>query len=249
LYKILAKTLFIGKKLVFLPSCHSTNEVAGEMLKNGPFEEGIIIITDHQTAGKGQRGNTWETEPNQNLTFSLILKPFFLPAQQQFDLNIAISLGIHDFLKKLQSGFLIKWPNDIYYNNQKLGGVLIQNTLKENKIENSIIGIGLNVNQAEFNLPKATSLRSIVKKEFNLEQTLEDLCHCIEWRYIQLKKGQIAQLKAEYESNLYAIGEERLYKSEQVFRGKITGIAADGRLEIDTNTGYRYFAFKEVEFL
>ena len=111
----------------YLPSCHSTNEVAAQVLGN----EGTIIITDEQTNGKGQRGNTWESEPFKNLTFSLVLKPSFIPVQYQFRITKIISVAIAQVLQsKLSKAVKIKWPNDIFVGDDKIGGVLIQNTVK-----------------------------------------------------------------------------------------------------------------------
>jgi BirA family transcriptional regulator, biotin operon repressor / biotin---[acetyl-CoA-carboxylase] ligase len=249
LYKILAKTLFVGKKLVFLPSCHSTNEEAATLQKNDSAPEGTIIITDNQTSGKGQRGNTWESLANQNLTFSVLMKPSFLPVSEQFLLNMAVSLGILDYLKSIQNGFLIKWPNDMYYQNSKTAGILIQNSVKESRIENSIVGIGLNVNQTSFKTVNATSLSLITGKTYSLETVLEALSLCLEWRYIQLKKGNVSVLKSDYLNNLLGFGEERLYKSVNIFNGRIIGVTDTGLLQMETQSGLKNFNFKEVEFL
>ena len=249
MYKILAKTLFVGKKLVFLPSCHSTNEVASQMLKDEKLPEGTIIITNNQTAGKGQRGNSWEAQPEKNLTFSMILRPEFLQASQQFELNMAVSLGILDFLKQYKQGFMVKWPNDIYYREQKIAGILIQNNLKTRNLETSIVGIGLNINQVVFSNPKAISLKLAASTELPLQEALEQLGAFLESRYIQLKKGDIGALKNEYLNLMLGFCEDRLFEADEIFNGKITGIDKDGRLEIETSKGLRCFAFKEVAFL
>ncbi len=249
MYKILAKTLFVGKKLVFLPSCHSTNKEAAKFQKNDHLPEGTIVITNNQTAGKGQRGNTWESLPNQNLTFSILLKPTFLPVSEQFHLNMAISLGLLDYLKTIKKGFLIKWPNDMYFQNSKTAGILIENSVRENRLENSIVGIGLNVNQTSFQTKKATSLSMVTDNEYLLNEVLENLCSCLEWRYIQLKKGQINSLKSDYLNHLLGFCEERLYKSDEIFNGKIIGVTDGGLLQMETHEGVRNFDFKQIEFL
>ena len=120
MYKIPANTLFTGKNLVFVPDCPSTNTLALEISQQSPVKEGTVVITDQQTAGKGQRGNTWEAEPRQNLTFSLILKPTFLAVNKQFYLNIVICLALKDYLRQKTSGPVhIKWPNDILVHQKK----------------------------------------------------------------------------------------------------------------------------------
>ena len=219
------------------------------MLKDETLPEGTIIITNQQTAGKGQRGNSWEAQPEKNLTFSLVLRPLFLQANQQFQLNMAISLGILDFLNHHQKGFAVKWPNDIYYGEKKIAGILIQNNLKMKNLETSIIGIGLNINQENFSYPKATSLKLITTKEGSLQILLEQLGSFLESRYIQLKKGNLQTLKNEYLNQMLGYCEDRLFEADEIFNGRITGIDKDGRLEIETSTGLRYFAFKEVAFL
>ena len=159
MHKFFAKTQFLGKKVVFLPECHSTNEEAQSLL-NDQLIEGTTIITTNQKKGKGQRGNVWESEPGQNATFSTILKPKFISPANQFLLHLISSLAIHDALfpilgKKMK----IKWPNDIYYNDFKICGVLIENTIRGNRIEYAIIGIGININQTNFEHPNISSLK------------------------------------------------------------------------------------------
>ena len=139
MYKILAKTVFVGKKIIFLPSCHSTNEVTSSFLENGGLPEGTIVVTNKQTAGRGQRGNTWESEPEKNLTFSTIFKPDFVSLAHQFQLNIVVSLGILDALNTIKEGFQVKWPNDIYYGNKKICGILIQNSIVGKKITSTLL--------------------------------------------------------------------------------------------------------------
>ena len=148
MYKIPANTLFVGKNLVFVPDCPSTNTLALQITQQSPAKEGTLVITDNQTAGKGQRGNVWEAEPRQNLTFSLILKPGFLAVSKQFYLNVVICLALKDYLmEKISRTVYIKWPNDILVHEKKISGVLIENQLQGAHISNSIVGIGLNMNQ------------------------------------------------------------------------------------------------------
>ena len=169
------------------------------MVPKGELLEGGVVITDEQTAGKGQRGNSWEATPGQNLTFSVLFKPAFLPLSSQFYLNILSSLAIADTLNGYSpEGLAIKWPNDIYIGQAKLGGILIENTLRGQMIEHSIIGIGLNINQKTFSSPKASSLALICGREFVLEQILAELLAHLESRYLQLKTNLYNRLKADY---------------------------------------------------
>ena len=174
MYKIQPNTLFTGKIIKYLPTCHSTNDIAAEMIQSQEVFEGTIIITDHQTTGRGQRGNSWEAAIGQNLTLSLILKPTFLRASDQFQLNVAVSLGVHEFLSQyLPEGLTIKWSNDIYHYDKKLGGILIENTLQGYNIGYSVIGIGLNINQKQFENIRGTSLRAYL--QLNQEIALTDI--------------------------------------------------------------------------
>ncbi|MCX6215409.1 biotin--[acetyl-CoA-carboxylase] ligase [Spirosoma sp.] len=252
MYKIHPKTLFVGQIIQYLPSCQSTNDEASVLIAQIDPNEGLVVITDNQTAGRGQRGNQWEAKAGENLTFSLILKPGFLMATEQFWLNIAISLGIYDALQPLVGPLLrIKWPNDIYVGNQKLGGILIENTLHGYSIAWSVVGIGLNVNQIDFGYSTATSLQALapLPNTYDLPGLLSRLCETLEQRYLQLLAGQRDTLKINYLQILYRFQEEHRFESEgQSFRGTITGIDPYGRLAIQVNGQIRYFAFKEVSF-
>lgn len=219
------------------------------MLRKGKINAGDLVITSEQTEGKGQRGNSWEAEPHQNLTFSLILKPGFLMASEQFNLNMAVSTGIVDYLKTINKHFQTKWPNDIYHEEKKLGGILIQNNLKGQFLDFSIIGVGLNINQKNFISPKATSLSLLEKTEFSLTEVLAQICLSIEARYLQLKKGNIKSLKNAYLNNLLGLNEKRLFKSDKTFEGTIIDISPQGKLIIATDSGNNEFDLKEVTFL
>lgn len=257
MYKIHPKTLFVGQKTQYLPSCQSTNDEASALIaqygtRNETLSEGLLIVTDHQTMGRGQRGNEWESQRGQNLTFSLILKPSFLPPTDQFWLNMAVSLGIHDVLHPLTGDRLrTKWPNDVYAGDRKLGGVLIENTLQGSSIAWSVVGIGLNVNQLQFQYSTATSLQQLapLPTGYDLPGLLERLCLSIEQRYLQLRSGQRDALKTNYLQTLYRYQETHSFISAgRAFQGTIIGVDATGRLAIAENNRVRYFGFKEVSF-
>jgi len=253
LYKIYPKTLFIGQIIQYLPSCQSTNDEAASLIAQSAPNEGLVVITDNQTAGRGQRGNQWEAKAGENLTFSLILSPSFLMATDQFWLNMAISLGIYDTLQPLIGQSLrIKWPNDIYVGDQKLGGILIENTLHGYSIAWSVVGVGLNVNQTEFGYAIATSLQcqAPLPNTYDLPGLLSRLCETLEQRYLQLLSGQRNTLKTNYLQILYRYQEEHTFESGgQYFRGTICGIDPTGRLAISVDGNVRHFGFKEVSFV
>jgi len=141
LHKLFKNTVFIGKKAFFLPSCHSTNEMASVLMNNNQPLNGTVVYTDFQSRGKGQRGNSWESEERKNILLSVILDTSFVEPTNFFDLTIMTSLAIRDILLEyIKEGIKIKWPNDMYFGNQKIGGILIENYLKQNTIEWCILG-------------------------------------------------------------------------------------------------------------
>ncbi|MCS6822828.1 MAG: biotin--[acetyl-CoA-carboxylase] ligase [Cytophagaceae bacterium] len=252
MYNIIETELFAPNKLIYLPSCHSTNDVAASLLTEG-CEEGTIVITDFQTHGKGQRGNRWESEPGANLLLSIVLKPTFLSVNDQFYLNMMASLAIAAVVDEYTCHayeVMLKWPNDVYANNHKISGILIQNTIRDKCITSSILGIGLNVNQVEFTVPKATSFANLIGAHTPLNSLLDSLLYEIENQYEKLKSPQKSELKEEYIKKLYGLHDKRMYRAYgQVFQAMITGIDRFGRLELTTESGVSYFGFKEVEFL
>ena len=250
---IFPQTLFIGKNIINLPECHSTNTYAAELLAQKDLAEGIVITTEHQTAGRGQRGNNWESAAGKNLTFSLILKPSFLHVQEQFYLTIITSLAIYDLLTEfLPHELAIKWPNDLYHGQKKLGGILIENSLKNNTLEWSVLGIGLNVNQSSFSNETASSLVLTSGKEFSRSELLEKLLLRIEQRYLQLRAGARQELRKEYLSHLYWLGEPHTFRSgRETFSGKIIGVDKIGHLAVMPvlQDEVRYFRIKEITFV
>jgi BirA family biotin operon repressor/biotin-[acetyl-CoA-carboxylase] ligase len=243
--------LILGNRIVKLDETASTNVFLQEMLLNTTCFEGLVVLTKNQIQGKGQRGNTWESENGKNLTFSVLLKPNVL-IEEQFVLSQVVSLGIYDFLAKM--GFervAIKWPNDIYVDGKKIAGILIENTLSANKIANCIVGIGLNVNQIQFSPSiNATSLAILTDKEFDLEQLLSDLLKHIEYRYLQLKAGKNTQLKQDYLNVLlgYLKPLHYLVNNERV-TGIIRGVSASGKLQVEINAQVKEFDLKEISLI
>lgn len=250
MYKIHTNTEFIGKNIIYLPKCHSTNDIASDLMKKDNLSEGSVIITDQQLSGRGQRGNEWLTEAGQNLTFSTVLKPDFLDIAHNFYLNIFVSLAIRDYLGSiLGNGVKIKWPNDIYYQNSKICGILIENFLKGHFISQTIVGIGLNVNQNYFPISNATSLYQITHQVFDLNHTLSNLLEYLEKRYLQLKLDQLVQLQNDYYKFFYWMSEKHVFKSDREFVGIIKGIDESGRLLIETGKQEKTFDLKEITFV
>jgi len=246
-------SLFLGKCFIDLPSVASTNVYATQLLRKGTTLNGTIVSTFNQTKGKGAYKNQWLSQADKNISISILLFPKFLRIDQQFKLNMVICLGITDFLcKNFNKPFKIKWPNDIYYEKQKMGGILIENSLQGNQLKSSIAGIGLNINQTVFeeNLPNPISLKQITETTFNLYEVLEGLIPIIEQRYIQLQQGDFETLECDYLDLLYQFSEPAFYEFDgQKQEGKIVGIDAQGKLLIAFKGEVKAFGFKEVVFL
>lgn len=250
MYKIPANTLFIGKEIVFMPQCQSTNSEAIALCANKAVGEGTIVITNHQLAGRGQRGNNWESTAGLNLTFSIVLTPKFLRLQEQFMLNIITSLAIHDCLAACGvPNATIKWPNDVMVNGKKIAGILTENQVNGSVLTYSVIGIGLNVNQDMFDYPTATSLRILTNTVHDLNALLINVLEKLEVRYIQLRNGNIKELISAYEAVLYWKGEEHtFYANGKEFLGTINEIDGNGQLVIDCGDEVRTFGTKQVEY-
>jgi BirA family biotin operon repressor/biotin-[acetyl-CoA-carboxylase] ligase len=251
LYKTPAKTLFLGKNIVFVPDCHSTNSFALNLCHDSSIHDGTVVITDCQTAGRGQRGNTWEAEPGKNLTFSIIIKPIFLSVREQFYLNIFTSLAVYDLLRdKTNAAISIKWPNDVLVDAKKISGILIENHIQGHQVSQSVIGIGLNVNQVNFSVNTATSFREIVNHDQDLSAILEDLLVCIEARYLQLRQQKLSSLKDQYLAAMYWRHEKHVFTSDgNLFEGVIMGIDNDGKLLIERSGKLQAFNIQEIGYV
>lgn len=251
MHKIPANTLFLGKNLVFMPECHSTNSFALKLCQQSPLTtDGTVVITSNQTAGRGQRGSTWYSEPGMNLTFSVILKPTFLPINNLFFLNIFSALAIRDYLiNKGCHAVLIKWPNDIYVNDKKLCGILVENQLKGSGLNCTVIGIGLNINQQQFDVEIASSLSLVLGRTFALEAELELVLSMIEARYLQLRQNKLSVLMDEYLRVLYWFNELHSFSANgESFQGTICGVDQSGKLRVRINGKERLFDAKEITY-
>lgn len=249
MYKIPANSLFMGKNLVYVPECHSTNTLASALCQKSPVAEGTVVITDHQTKGRGQRGNEWVSGAGVNLTFSVVLKPS-LPVAEQFSLTIVTSLALHDLLAHFGlPGVKIKWPNDILVNEKKICGILIENSVSGNKIQHSIAGIGLNVNQESFPVATATSLALQAGKKYVLEDVLHELLGKLEARYLMLRAGRKDVLKADYLKVLYRRGERHQFITDEgTQEGMIMDVTDSGQLVVEMLSGRRMYNLKEISF-
>jgi BirA family biotin operon repressor/biotin-[acetyl-CoA-carboxylase] ligase len=185
-----------------------------------------------------------------NFTFSIILNTSFLAIQHQFYLNIFTSLAIRSYLlKKGCEDVTIKWPNDLYHNSGKIGGILVENQLSGNRFSSSVVGIGLNVNQRQFEVKSATSMSLILDHELDLASELEILLHAIEIRYFQLRSGDLGGLMQDYLQALHWRDELHTFRSKgQSFTGRIHGIDPTGRLVVLVNNKEQFFDVREISY-
>ena len=217
---LIAKTA-IGHPFLELPEVESTNIYAMEQLQANLAAHGTAFFAHSQTAGKGQHGKSWTTEPGTHLAMSVVLDSSFLSVSQQFPLSVMAALATHDlFSKYAGKETQIKWPNDIYWRDRKAGGILIENQLKGNMWQGSVVGVGINMNQVHFplSLPNPVSLKQITGKSFHTVTAAKELCECFETHYQELKNGGFKNQLARYNEHLYKRGEEvKLKKGNIVF--------------------------------
>ncbi len=244
----------IGNKIIWADKVSSTNHMMLEMIETQHLPDGSVIVAGYQTAGRGLDKNTWESEAGKNLTFTVLLYPDFLPAEEQYYLTKAISLGLIDFLKdEIQEEVFIKWPNDLYIGRKKVAGILIQNGIKANKFDYAIVGIGLNVNQDIFysDAPNPVSLRNVTGKDYDLAQILRGLCKRMNIRYEQLRWGAKKSLDDDYLSNLLRYCKPASY----IYKGKpldatIIGVNKHGQLILEVrDKNIIECDLKEVEYV
>jgi BirA family biotin operon repressor/biotin-[acetyl-CoA-carboxylase] ligase len=245
----------IGKNRIELTSVDSTNRYLSEWSEKEPLEEGTSVFANEQTSGRGQKGTEWKSEAGKNLVFSFILYPEFLLATDQFMLSKIVSISVLKTVKKHLSGIAeikIKWPNDIYADNRKITGILIENSIQNSRIRKSISGIGLNINQTDFpEMFYATSLRNLAGKEFHLNEISDTFFEFMNHYYSLLKSSQYSRINTEYSENLFLLGKPSPFewKGERI-SATITGVDHSGKLQLmDENDRLISADLKEIIFL
>jgi BirA family biotin operon repressor/biotin-[acetyl-CoA-carboxylase] ligase len=243
----------INKNLIFLSEVDSTNNYANQLVLSKAAVEGTVVLAQHQKKGKGQQGNSWESEAGKNLLASIILYPDFLPASRQFYLSKITSLALVDFLKTETSGLSVKWPNDIYIKNKKVAGILIENAIKGQNLSSSILGIGLNLNQEKFisDAPNPVSLKQITGRDYKITVVAGTICELINNWYKKLEHGSFKEIDSAYLNQLFRVNEWALFaKQGKQFEARISGIGEFGQLILEERTGnISEYMFKEVEFV
>ena len=234
----------------------STNDYLKKLCQEGKAREFHTVLAESQTAGKGQRGNSWESETGKNLTFSMVLYPTNLEIKDHFFLSILTAFSVFEALRFYTDGFSIKWPNDIYWNDKKIGGILIENEMEGKYITQSVIGIGLNINQEVFlsDAPNPVSLKQIVGTTIEREEVLNRIFKGLLGGYFMLESDPqkaISTLQTLYRQHLYRKNGQHLYRDAQgEFMAEIHNVETDGHIVLkDEQNTLRRYAFKEVTFV
>jgi BirA family biotin operon repressor/biotin-[acetyl-CoA-carboxylase] ligase len=246
----------IGVPFIELQSVDSSNNYARERIREGPAQHGMAFFAHEQVAGKGQRGKTWMSEKGSNIILTVLLQPHFLTVSNQFYLNACMAIAVHDFFYQYAGNETkIKWPNDIYWQDKKAGGMLIENIVQKNDSEItqwkwSIVGIGININQTSFpvELQNPVSLKQITGKNFDPVSIAKELCKKLDKYYHQLMNNELENIFNYYISHLYKKNETvKLKKGSRIFEGVIKTVSASGQLIVQ-HTIEEQFDFGEVEW-
>ncbi len=251
---------FINRRMMATPhytftilkQVDSTNNYAMGRVHEGLAKHGEAVFSGIQTSGKGQRGKRWETGEGQNIALSIVIQPTKLKAYHPFHLSAVVSLGVYDFFSKYAGAEAsIKWPNDIFWRDRKAGGILIENVMSASSWKWSVAGIGININQQEFDplLVNAISLRQITGLEHNPVMLANELHFAVMNRVRNAGEQSYETVLAEYSKRLYKMNQNvRLKKDNMVFETTIRGISPQGRL-ITKDVLEKEFEFGEVEWI
>ena len=240
----------IGLQKIILSDVNSTNNFAAKLIKDGVTGHGSVIMAENQSDGRGQHDSIWQSAPKLNLLLSIILLPKQMNIRNPIHINWFISISIIDFFLIKGIKAEIKWPNDILVNGKKIAGILIENKYSGSKLRNSIVGIGVNVNQMSFDSIVATSMKIEQDTDFVLEDLLEEFILCLkskeEWLYS--KNQEVLQI--EYLNYLFGKGKRLKFKTNSgIIHGEITGVDSNGQLLVTSNGKTHAFQNKEIQFL
>jgi BirA family biotin operon repressor/biotin-[acetyl-CoA-carboxylase] ligase len=249
----------VGAALIELQSVDSTNNYARGLISSVGMPErnlrdlhGTTILAKEQTAGKGQMGKSWEAEKDANILMSIIVVPHSTQLTRQFELSACVAVSLHKFFATHAGDETkIKWPNDLYWNDRKTGGVLIESGIKDGQWIWSIIGMGININQTVFpdNLPNPVSLTQVTGLRYNVPDLATQLCSSLEYNFQQLSNNAFDDIFSYYNQNLYGAGKKvRLKKQNRIFDAVIKNVSKDGRLIVECGVE-ESFSFGEVEFV
>jgi BirA family biotin operon repressor/biotin-[acetyl-CoA-carboxylase] ligase len=235
-----------------LDTVDSTNNYAMARVQAGMASHGMTWFAHEQTAGKGQRGKGWETQPGKNIAMSIVLQPEFLDARQQFYLSATIALVCFEFFSRYAGDETkIKWPNDLFWRDRKAGGVLIENVFHGKKWKWAIVGIGININQVNFGkaVKNPVSLKQITGKEFDTVALAKELYALLIKKIPELTAKSFDKILEDYNTHLYKLNKNVLLKKEgSIFETVIKAVSAEGKL-LTVDAADREFDFGEVEWV
>lgn len=240
--------LKFGKQVIKLNSVDSTNNFAANLLKEGIIENGAVVLAEFQTNGRGQRNNVWQSDPGLNLCASFVYLPANLALTDITTINWWVSVSVIDLLQKFSIHAHIKWPNDIYIHDLKVGGLLIETTNQGNQIKSIIIGIGINVNQTDFNGIHATSIKLESGLHVNIDDVLWSLCDSLSLNFSLLNQRE--KLQSTYESRMFRRGERHNFiVGDNVLLGQIKGVSASGQLNVRFDDQALLFDHGQIKFV
>lgn len=239
-------------KIIRLEEIDSTNRYLKDYREEGD-EEMIVAVADYQTAGKGQGTHTWESEKGKNLLFSIKVYPHWIPVRRQFVLSMAGALAVKDALDSYVEHITLKWPNDVYWNDQKISGTLIENTIDSKGIKSCVFGIGLNINQLVFHsdAPNPVSLAQILGHEVDRDEVLKKILDGFEKYYELLRRADYMDVSGIYHLSLYRRKGFHLYRDANgEFEGAFVEVEDDGHLILHDRQGrIRSYAFGEISIV
>ncbi len=240
-------------RIIKIPETTSTSSYLREYLLEHPLPEGSVVMADFQTAGRGQLGNSWESDAGQNLLFSTFISPGVVPANRQFIISRIAALSVREALSRYVEDITIKWPNDIYWKEKKICGMLIENDLTGASIYRSILGIGINVNQEVFrsDAPNPVSLKQITGITYDIEEILHQFLQRFYGYYLDLLQGKEEKISHTYMERLFRRSGYHPFREDgRLFEACIYAIEPTGHLILEEKSGKRTrYAFKEVSFV
>lgn len=241
----------IGQKLILLHETDSTNNYAAKLLTEGKLAHGTVILADKQTAGRGQRGNSWSSMAGNQLAYTVYAETAFLSAERYWFLNLAVALAVQQTIFSLipEQQVRIKWPNDILVNNRKISGILIETQWRSSQIQGAIIGVGVNI-QPEPGLAASCSLRDFSEKDTRTMELAHLLSQQLELQFQRLRNGEWNAMLADYHCQLWMKDAELHAElaDQRLVSGFIRGIDGTGNLLFETEGGVQSFGLKEIVF-
>lgn len=242
----------VGENIIELESIDSTNNYLSKLISTTNVPNGTVILAHNQTNGRGQRQNSWVSDPGKNLIVSIFIQFNGLPVKENFYISMIAANACSKIISK-RNNCEIKWPNDILLNSKKVGGILIENTLQGKFIKHSVIGIGLNVNQISFNkLPFATSIYNETNKQLDIKILVKELMDEVSKQYYLIQTNQYQKVKSDYLNNLYGYKRTFIFKEVEtncVKNGLILDVKSNGTLQIESEQNILEYQFKEIIFL